>query len=54
MRVDDEAHAKTAQEGLYGLMHDGAIYLDPGHLRPDAAQGRALLAHEVVDPRPSS
>ncbi len=48
VRVDAEAHDKTAGQGIWGLMTDGTVFLDPEIYDPETSEGRHLLAHEVV------
>ncbi len=48
VRVDEEARAKTAGQGIWGLMTDGTVFLDPELYDPETTAGRHLLAHEVV------
>ena len=47
VRVDDEARHRTELQGLYGLMADGTVFLNPEVYDPETAEGRGLLAHEV-------
>lgn len=47
VKVDDEARYQTALQGLYGLMADGTVFLNPDVYDPETSEGRGLLAHEV-------
>ncbi|MCC6621577.1 MAG: DUF4157 domain-containing protein [Deltaproteobacteria bacterium] len=48
VKVDEEGQEQTGDQGLYGLMHDGTVFLDPEIYDPTTPAGRGLLAHEVV------
>ncbi len=48
VRVDDQARERTAGQGIWGLMTDGTVFLDPDLYDPETSEGRHLLAHEVV------
>ena len=48
VQVDDEARQKTGGQGIWGLMTDGTVFLDPDLYDPETSEGRHLLAHEVV------
>jgi len=47
VKVDEEARYRTETQGLYGLMADGVVFLNPEVYDPETAMGRGLLAHEV-------
>lgn|GEM_PF-2084045 len=47
VRVDEEARHRTELQGLYGLMADGTVFLNPEVYDPETSEGRGLLAHEV-------
>ncbi|MCA9519268.1 MAG: DUF4157 domain-containing protein, partial [Myxococcales bacterium] len=47
VKVDAEAYKETQLQGLYGLMHDGTVFLNPDVYDPETSEGRGLLAHEV-------
>ncbi len=48
VHADADARDKTHARGLYGLMRDGEVFLDPDRYDPATATGRRLLAHESV------
>ncbi|MBL8788674.1 MAG: DUF4157 domain-containing protein, partial [Deltaproteobacteria bacterium] len=48
VHVDEVATQKTAEQGIWGLMTDGSVFLDPEIYDPETEEGRHLLAHEVV------
>lgn len=48
IRVNHEAAARTNARGANGLAEGNTVYLHPSRYRPEAREGRALLAHEVA------
>ena len=46
--ADDTAAKLTGVHGYSGLMHNGAVYLNPSVYQASTTAGRALLAHEMV------
>jgi len=47
VKVDEEAYHQTELQGIYGLMADGTVFLNPEVYDPETPEGRGLLAHEV-------
>lgn len=48
VRVDDVASQRTADAGIWGLMTEGTVYLDPEIYDPGTNEGKHLLAHEMI------
>ena len=48
IRVNGEAERRANSRGASGMMEGGTIYLHPSHYRPEASDGRYLLAHETA------
>jgi hypothetical protein len=48
IRVNGEAEGRTNAHGASGVMEAGTIYLHPKLYRPEAEDGRCLLAHETT------
>ncbi|MFO0749884.1 MAG: DUF4157 domain-containing protein [Myxococcota bacterium] len=48
VKADEEGAEHTGDQGLYGLMTDGQVFLDPDIYDPETESGRGLLAHELV------
>ncbi len=48
VRVDETASQRTADAGIWGLMTDGTVYLDPEIYDPETSEGKHLLAHEMI------
>ena len=48
VRVDEVASERTADAGIWGLMSEGTVYLDPEIYDPETTAGKHLLAHEMI------